>query len=128
MKSWREVWRNGFAKVLPREGLKRLLAALESDDRRLVQGKTTHPNLLACVHDWPIECGCPVAFCWWQGGGLTTVGDVSEAFAKACFDADQLLGEPAACRWFLNWVDDTPRDEMRAHLIPEVRLALGIQE
>ena len=31
------------------------------------------------------------------------------------------LGEPAACRWFLNWFDDTPRDQMRRELLAEVK-------
>ena len=33
--------------------------------------------------------------------------------------------EPAACRWFLNWYDDTPRDEVRRELLAEVELALA---
>lgn len=48
--------------------------------------------------------------------GYRTVGAVEEFFAMRCFDADQRLGEPAACRHFLNWYDDTPRDEMRESL------------
>jgi hypothetical protein len=38
---------------------------------------------------------------------------------------DQRLGEPAACRWFLNWFDETPRDEMRRLLLPEVQQLLA---
>jgi hypothetical protein len=35
-----------------------------------------------------------------------------------------LVGHPAACRWFLNAWDETPRDEMIRLLLPEVELAL----
>ncbi|MBX9582421.1 MAG: hypothetical protein K2X87_19125, partial [Gemmataceae bacterium] len=66
-----------------------------------------------------------LGFCGWQGEGLESVGEVEEFFARACFEADQRLGEPAACRWFLNWFDDTPRDQMRRELLPEVDRALA---
>ena len=55
---------------------------------------------------------------------METVAEVEEFFARACFEADQCLGEPAACRWFLNWFDDTPRDEPRRQLLPEVNRLL----
>ena len=59
------------------------------------------------------------------GTGLETVGEVEEFFARICFEADQRLGEPAACRWFLNWFDDTPRAEMRREMLAEIELALA---
>jgi hypothetical protein len=80
-----------------------------------------------CVQDWPVEAACALGFCAWRAGEnpeYTTVGEVEQFFAKACFDADQILGEAAACRWFLTWFDDTPRDEMRAELAEEVRRAI----
>lgn len=128
IESWRRVWRDGFAKVLPVDGLKALAEALRKDDPRLTQGCTTTPPPLMCVQDWPAEGACALGFCGWQGQGLTTVGEVEEFFAKACFDADQLIGEPAACRWFLNWFDDTPRDEMRGELLAEIELAMKASE
>ena len=78
-----------------------------------------------CVQDWPVEAACALGFCGWQGDELESVGQVEEFFARACFEADQRLGEPAACRWFLNWFDDTPRDHMRRDLLNEVELALA---
>ena len=36
-----------------------------------------------------------------------------------------LSGEPAGCRWFLNWYDETPRDDMRRMLLAEVNRALA---
>lgn len=148
MESWREVWRLGFAPVLPTEGLVALRDALRDDDPRLTQGSTTTPPPLMCLADYPVEAGDFLAL---MGAALhggfagtaddyraarptgpkhtnpdaATVGTVEDFFARACFDADQRLGEPAACRWFLNWFDDTPRDEMRRELLAEVELTLN---
>jgi hypothetical protein len=125
MESWRKVWREGLVPVLSTNGLRALRRALAKDDPRLTQGSTTTPPPLQCVLDWPVEGACVMGFCAWQGDGLETVGEVEEYFAKVCFEADQRLGEPAAVRYFLNWFDDTPRDEMRRELLGEVNLALG---
>ena len=125
MDRWRNVWRNGFVPTLPTTGLLALREALQSDDPRLTQGSTTTPPPLMCVQDWDVEAACALGFCGWQGDGLGTVGEVEEFFSRVCFEADQRLGEPAACRWFLNWFDDTPRDAMREELIAEVEWALA---
>lgn len=124
MESWRKVWRDGLASQLSTAGLEALRKALVEDDSRLIQGATTSPPPLQCVQDWPVESCCVLGFCGWKGDGFETVAEVEEEFARICFEADQVLGEPAACRWFLNWYDDTPRDEMRRELIAEVNLVL----
>ena len=125
MESWRQVWRNGFVPVLSTKGLQALHTDLVNDDPRLTQGSTTTPPPLMCVRDWQCEAGCALAFCGWQGSETCkTVGMVEDFFADACFRCDEQLGEPAGCRWFLNWFDDTPRDEMRRELTAEVELAL----
>jgi hypothetical protein len=125
MESWRKVWREGMAPQLSPGGLEALRRALLNDDARLLQGATTTPPPLQCVQDWPVEAACALGFCGWQGLGLETVAEVEEFFARACFEADQRLGEPAACRWFLNWYDETPREEMRRLLLAEVNRALA---
>jgi hypothetical protein len=125
MESWRKVWRDGFAPVLSTAGLQELRKALVRDDARLTQGATTTPPPLQCVLDWPVEGACALGYSAWQGDGLESVGEVEEFFARACFEADQRLGEPAACRWFLNWYDDTPREEMRTLLLSEVNRTLA---
>ena len=125
MESWRKVWRDGMAPQLSVTALSALQQALQNDDPRLLQGATTSPPPLECVRDWPVEAACVLGFCGWQGEGLETVAEVEEFFARSCFEADQRLGEPAACRWFLNWFDDTPRDEMRRALLAEVEKALA---
>jgi len=125
MESWRKVWREGFAPVLSTVGIMALRDALAVNDSRLIQGATSSPPPLMCVQDWPVEAACALGFCAWQGEGLDTVGELEEFFAQSCFDADERLGEPAACRYFLNWFDDTPRDEMRRLLLEEVSLTLS---
>ncbi len=124
IEAWRRVWRAG-APLLPTAGLEALAVALETDDCRLLQGATTTPPPLQVVQDWDVEAACLVGFCGWQDGtGKNTVHDVEEVFAKWCYAVDQEINEPAGCRWFLNWADETPRDQMRFALLPEVRREL----
>lgn len=125
MEAWRKVWRLGFVPVISTAGLAVLREALAGDDPRLIQGATSTPPPLFCLQDWPVEAACALGYCGWQADGLDAVGQVEEYFARVCFDADERLGEPAACRWFLNWFDDTPRDEMRRELLVEVEAAIA---
>lgn len=128
MESWRLVWRTGFAPVLSTEGLRALAEALRTDDPRLTQRATVVPEAGGECDDMPPEACCPVGFVGAVVSGgfeAATVGIVSEFFGRACFEADQLLGEPAAVRWFLNFVDDVPRDVLRRELLPEVELVLS---
>ena len=64
----------------------------------------------------------------WQAHGPKTVGQVQETWAQFCFECDNRMGEPAACRWLLNWIDDTPRAEMFRELLAEVELALSVRK
>lgn len=125
MDRWRKVWRDGIAPQLSDRGLEALRQGLLSDDERLLQGATTTTPPLQCVQDWPVEGACALGYCGWKGNELGTVAEVEEFFARTCFEVDQALGEPAACRWFLNWFDETPREEMRALLLTEVERALA---
>ena len=127
MENWRKVWRNGFAPCISSSALEFLRDALRDDDSRLTQGSTTTPPPLMCVQDWPVEAADAIGLCGVAesgGFGNALVGEVEEYFAKACFDSDKRLDDPAGCRWFLNWFDDTPRDEMRRELLAEVELVL----
>lgn len=125
MEAWRKVFKEGFAPGLSTRALSVLAEGLSKDDSRLLQGATTSPPPLECVSLWPVEAACPIGFCGWKGEGLETVAEVEEFFAAQCFDADQRLGEPAACRWFLNWFDDTPRGESFPELLNEVNRVLA---
>jgi hypothetical protein len=124
MTMWQKVWRDGFAPALSRSGLLALRRALEQDDLRITQGSTIVPPPLACAVEWPVEATCALGFCAWQGDGCETVGEIDDFFAKCCHEADERLGEPAACRWFLNWYDDTPRPQMIRELLEEVEREL----
>jgi hypothetical protein len=124
MESWRKVWRNGLAPELSTAGLQALKQALISDDERLIQGATITPPPMQCVLDWPVEGACVIGYSAWQGDGLKTVGEVEQAFAEACFNADRRMDEPAVVRYFLSAFDDWPREEMRKNLLPEVEREL----
>ncbi len=125
MKSWREVWRDGLAPVLSTVGLEALQSGLKGDDERIMQGATTRPPPVQCVADWPVEAACVIGYSGWRGDGLETVAEVEDYFKRTCFEIDRRLNEPGACRWFLNWYDETPRDEMRRLLAAEVDRALA---
>lgn len=124
MESWRKVWREGVAPQLSNNALEALYKALKDNDPRLIQEQTTSPPPLIHVQDWPVEAACALGFCGWQGEKLETVAEVEEYFARMCFEIDQRLGEPAACRWFLNWFDETPREQMRMGLLAEVEQSI----
>jgi len=128
MEQWRKVFRIGLAPLLSTEELLVLSKALEEDDPRLIQGATTIPPPLWCVRDWPVEATCILGYCGWRGDGLETVAEVEEFFARMCFEIDQRLGEPAGCRWFLNFWDETPRQKLRRLMIPEVQRALNLRD
>jgi hypothetical protein len=118
--AWQKCWREGIAPSLTVPQLLALRFGLLADDGRLTQGSTTTPPPMECVKDWPVEAACSIAYALWQGDKLGTVGEVEEAWAHVCWQADVRLNEPAATRYFLNWYDDTPREEMRRDLLREV--------
>ncbi len=124
--AWCRVWRAG-APLLPTAGLEALAVALETDDPRLLQGATTEPPPLKLCSDWPCEKACVVGYCGWQGDGLVTIEEVETFFADWCTTLEEHTGFTAAapCRWFLQWADETPRDEMRRELLSEVRRELA---
>jgi len=124
MEAWRKVWREGVLPLLTKENLEVLLAALESDDQTLIQGATSQPPPLQCVADWPVEACCAFGYMGWKQG-LETVGEIETFFATMAYEVDCKIDEPAGCRFFLNWFDETPRDEMRRELSAEIRRNLS---
>jgi hypothetical protein len=130
LEAWQHVWHRGIAPQLTTEGLQGLKAALVRNDPRLITGATTNPPPLQCVADWPVESCCPLSFALLDGLAPSdvSVSLLEQEFATACNRADQLLGEPAGVRHFLNWVDETPREDMRGHLLAEVEQELAERE
>src|SRR6266404_2857675 len=128
--AWQRAWRDGIVPQLTIAGLQGLKAALERDDPCLITGATTFPPPLQCVTDWPVERCCPLCYALLDGKQPheVSVGLLEDRFAAACYRADQLLGEPAAVRYFLNQVDGWSREELRQNLLPEIKLALAQRE
>jgi hypothetical protein len=137
IEKWRDCWRRGVVPNLTTGNLLALRKALDADDPRLIQGATTLPPPLQCLQDWNVEAACAFSlpgacdmggFRDEFGDDAATVAETEEFFAQLCFKVDQTMGECAGCRWFLNWFDDTPRQEMRALLSEEINLALEGRE
>jgi len=125
LESWQIAWRNGIVPNLSTAALGALAAGLACDDPALMQGATTNPPPLESLKDCPVAAACAVCYGPWKGDGLATVGEVEEVFAGVCHMADEALGEPSAVRYFLNWFDDTPREEALLLLLAEVGIALA---
>lgn len=125
MQRWQSVWRIGLAPQLSTAALGLLRDALRADDPRLQQGATTMPQAIPGAEQLAIVSACAVGFCGWQTHEMETVGEVEEYVADACTEADRLLDEPGASRYFMNWFDDTPREEMRRALLDEVARAMA---
>jgi hypothetical protein len=128
MTAWQRSFHDGIAPLLSTRALLALKKALAVDDPALIQGATTDPPPQQAVQDWLVEAACAIAYAGWQGEGLATIGEVEDYFANVCFGADKALGEPAGCRWFLTWFDETPRGPMRLALLAEIDLALASRE
>lgn len=128
---WRAVWRSGIAPQMSTAALQALLRALEGDDPHLIQGYTSVPSLVgeddvpALLSDeprnsrQPIGC-CPIGYGAWKGDGLRTCGQVEGYFAAVAVACGDYMRDAAAIRHFTCWVDETPRRQMVAALIPEV--------
>jgi hypothetical protein len=125
MESWKKVWREGLAPLLSTPGLEALRTAVVRDDQRLIQHATCNPPPAEVFHEEAVEGACALGFCGWKGDGLKTVAEVEEFFIRTCRIADDALGEPGVCRFFLNWFDETPRLDMRQHLLQEINHVLN---
>jgi len=125
--SWQRAWRDGIVPQLTIVGLWHMKAALERNDPRMVAGASIVPPPLQSVLDFPVQACCPL--CWALLDGLephqASVGLLEERFALACRRADELLGEPAAIRHFLNQIDEWTRQDRIWNLLPEVHRALA---
>lgn len=121
---WRHVWRFGLAPSISSPGLASLEVALYGDDPRLLQGVTCSPPMAVVFGNRTACAACALGWTGWQGDRLRTIGEVADYFHQLCDAADDALREPGACRFFLNWYDETPREVMRRELLAEVRREL----
>lgn len=124
MEKWRIVWRDGIAPNLPVDGLRALLKALVEDDKALVQGRMCSPPVYKGFENQLIVAACAISYPGWCSG-MRTVGELEKFIGKICDAADKKFEEPAACRYFINWFDSSPREVMRRELIPEVQLEIS---
>jgi hypothetical protein len=124
---WQRVWREGVAPQLSTAGLQALQKALEQDDPALIQGQNLFPPPLQSYASDQVVAACAICFSAWKGDyqGCAPVAEVDLRFDEVCYQASQLLGEPAAVGQFLTEYDSWSREEMRRNLLPEVRLALA---
>lgn len=127
METWRKVWREGIQPHINNAGLIALMDGLRLDDETLVQGATTVPAPLQCLEEWPCEGACLLGYIAWKAYGADTVGKVVDYFTKLCYEASEKVGDPEGCRYFLNWYDDCPRDEMQRAILSEISRELAIR-
>lgn len=121
MSAWQTVFRRGIVPQLSTAGLLALRLALEEDSPTLIQGATVRPLPIPGQYDSEPTEADPVAYAIWRGESLRTVRQVEDRFAAVMFECDQLVGEPAACRWWTNFVDDIGREELFRLVLGEVR-------
>jgi hypothetical protein len=120
MVHWQQIWRLGIAPQLSAAAIRSLRRGLSTNDRRLVQGRTSNPPALLGLEDAEVEAACAIGYAGWQGEGHDTVGSLNAYFEHICSAADTALGEPCASRHFLDWFDATPREVMRRALAAEI--------
>jgi hypothetical protein len=125
MYAWQKSWREGIAPQLWTAGLRALQRALKTDDPALRQGVTVDPSEMPETEGKPVSAACAIGFAGWKGDGLQTVTEVEEFFARTVWQATQATGDPLAAKWFVNWHDETPREEMRRELLTEVNRELA---
>ena len=125
MTQWEEVFTKGFAPIMSDKELECLRDALINDSIELLQGQTTSPDLLDCIQYWPCKGACAIAYAGWKGQNLNLLKEVEEYFSKLCFECDKFFDEPAICRHFLNWFDDTARSEVKSQLVPTINRILN---
>jgi hypothetical protein len=121
---WRRVWREGIAPLLSEKSLEALKQALTNDDPRLIQKATMTPPYWKTRQNAPVEAAGALAYCGWQGEGLETIGAVESFFLQLCIDIGLRMDEPMVSKCFIDWYDETPRQQMRTQLLSEVHREL----
>jgi hypothetical protein len=105
------------ARLIPLAGLLALERALETDDEALMQVGTCYPPPVEQYLDEPVQMACAITLT----GGKATVGE-----ALAWFNGVRDRAKGPAFTAFIRWFDQTPRDEMRRALLPEVKRSIAL--
>jgi hypothetical protein len=128
--AWQRVFRQGLLPDVSTKALHAFRQALAEDSPLLIQGATMNPPELQCVTDWTVEGAC--GLCWLAANGTKpnafTVGELERLFMEAAWECDQRLGELGAIRYWLNWYDDAPREQMQTALLAEIDRELAERE
>jgi hypothetical protein len=114
---WREAW-PALEDHLSTAVLQAMLAGLEAEDVRLVQGITHLPTLATAPANAVPKCGCLVAYGLWIGEGLQTIGDIDERFSQVN------RAVASAYRVFGAWDASQDIAEARRLFLPVVRAAV----
>jgi hypothetical protein len=125
LNAWQKVFRDGIAPQLSTRALEELHGSLTRNDPALLQGQTTDPVPCPENDSLPVAGACPIALGGWRGEGLETVADVEDFFARIVCQADRVLGEPAAVRYFFHFTDAVDRETFRREILAEVNRALA---
>lgn len=116
----RRVFAEGFAPLMSWEHLMSLHDALADGCDWLLQNATTQPPCTQETMDALCRSACAIAF----GGLGSSVGYAESEYSRLCYECDCRLGEPAACRYFLDWYDGASREVMRGELLTLVNKEL----
>lgn len=127
MEQWRRYFRHGIAPLVENAQLEYVLGILKSDSEKMCQGDTVilrkviaESGLTYYHGDLPPVSGCFVSLIHMSDEKLTA-NEVDAKFG------------PFLCRvglnhglssHFINWFDDSPREEVRRELIAEIELVL----
>ncbi len=112
----KQVLIDGFFPQIGTDSLRELLRLCRTDNPALVQGTN-------CLwQEWSETSQlktCAIGSVAVAEGNLDP-DQIENRFAELCAGADSRIGEYAACRWFLNWHDETPREAMLSALASEI--------
>ncbi len=118
---WRVVFREGIAPQMPTEALEALRHGLLTYDVRLRPGATVQGFGPGPTY------ACAIGYGAWMGMRLTTADGVQEFFEGVCRRADEALGQPGACRHFIQWFDERRREVVFPQLLAEVNRVLAVR-
>lgn len=122
MELWKRTLRDGIFPQISTPGLVAVMEALERDFPTLIQHSTTMPPPSMIFAGDPCEGADFIGFTGWQTQeDCHTVEQVEDYFVRVCLACDDVFNERAAVRYWLTFWDETPRDELRRLVLPEVR-------